>query len=91
VQQHWKGTGRYATVGLELAASVLIGLFGGQWLDKKLGTHGILTLVGLVYGVAAAARVVWRALKSANREAEAEERAEQEARKKFNEDGTGKH
>jgi len=91
VQQDWKGVGRYGTVGLELAASVLIGLFGGQWLDKKLGTHGILTLVGLTYGVAAAARVVWRALKSANREAEEAERAEQEARKKYNEDGTRKH
>jgi len=91
VQQYWKGTGRYATVGLELAASVLVGLFGGQWLDKKLGAHGILTLVGLTYGVAAAVRVVWRALKSANREADEAERAEQEARKKFNEDGTRKH
>jgi F0F1-type ATP synthase assembly protein I len=90
VQQYWKGTGRYATVGLELAASVLIGLFGGQWLDKKLGTHGILTLVGLAYGVAAAVRVVWRALKSANRDADEAERAEQEARKKFNDDGTRK-
>jgi F0F1-type ATP synthase assembly protein I len=91
VQQYWKGTGRYATVGLELAASVLIGLFLGQWLDKKFGAHGILTLVGLAYGVAAATRVVWRALKSANREAEAEELREREARKKFNEDGTRKH
>ncbi len=90
MQQYWKGTGRYATVGLELAASVLIGLFGGQWLDKKLGTHGILTLVGLAYGVAAAVRVVWRALKSANREADEAERAEQAARKKFNEDGNRK-
>ncbi|MES1174505.1 MAG: AtpZ/AtpI family protein [Myxococcales bacterium] len=91
MQQYWKGTGRYATVGLELAASVLIGLFGGQWLDKKLGTHGILTLVGLTYGVAAAARVVWRALQNANREAEEAERADREARKKYNEDGTHKH
>ncbi len=91
MQQHWKGTGRYATVGLEIAASVLIGLFFGQWLDKKLGTHGVLTLVGLAYGMAAAGRVVWRALQSANREADEAERAEQEARKKFNEDGTGKH
>ena len=91
MQQYWKGTGRYATVGLELAASVLLGLFLGRWLDGKLGTHGILTLVGLAYGLAAAARVVWRALQRANREAEAEEQAEQVARKKFNEDGTRKH
>ena len=90
MQQDWKGVGRYGTVGLEFALSILVGLFAGQWLDKKLGTHGILTLVGLAYGVAAAVRVVWRALKSANREADEAERAEQAARKKFNEDGNRK-
>ena len=87
MQQYWKGVGRYGTVGLELALSVLVGLFGGQWLDKKLGTHGILTLVGLGYGLAAGARSVWRALKRANLEAEEQERQDQQARKKFNDPG----
>jgi len=87
VQQDWKGVGRYGTVGLELALSVLVGLFGGQWLDKKFGTHGILTLVGLGYGLAAGARAVWRALKRANREAEEQARQDEQARKKFNDPG----
>ena len=87
MQQDWKGVGRYGTVGLELALSVLVGLFGGQWLDKKLGTHGILTLVGLGYGLAAGARAVWRALKRANLEAEEQARQDQQARKKFNDPG----
>jgi len=91
VQQDWKGVGRYGTVGLEFAASVLFGLWLGQWADKKYGTHGIFTLVGLAYGFAAGARFVWRALKSANRDAEAQEEADREARKKFNEHGNGKH
>lgn len=91
MQQYWKGVGRYGTVGLELALSVLVGLFGGQWLDKKFGTHGILTLVGLAYGLAAGARAVWRALKSANREAEEQERQDQQTRKKFHDDGDSEH
>jgi ATP synthase protein I len=91
VQQYWKGVGRYGTVGLELALSVLVGLFGGQWLDKKFGTHGILTLVGLTYGLAAGARAVWRALQSANREAAEQERRDQAARKKFNDHGDSEH
>jgi len=91
VQQYWKGVGRYGTVGLELALSVLFGLFAGQWLDKKLGAHGILTLVGLASGLGAGGRAVWRALKSANREAEEQERQAQQARKKFNDDGDSKH
>jgi len=91
VQQDWKGAGRYGTVGLELAVSVLFGLWLGRWLDQRYHTHGILTLIGLAYGFAAGARFVWRALKSANREAEAAEEADRDARKKFNEHGDGKH
>ena len=91
MQQDWKGVGRYGTVGLEFAVSVLLGLWLGHWLDQRYHAHGILTLVGLAYGFAAGARLVWRALKRANREAEAEEQAEREARKKFNEHGDRKH
>jgi ATP synthase protein I len=91
VQQDWKGVGRYGTVGLEFAASVLFGLWLGHWLDQRYHTHGILTLVGLAYGFAAGARFVWRALKSANREAEAQEQADREARKKYNEHSDRKH
>jgi F0F1-type ATP synthase assembly protein I len=91
VQQDWKGVGRYGTVGLEFALSVLLGLWLGHWADKKFGTHGIFTLVGLAYGFGAGARFVWRALKSANLEAEAEEQKSREARKKFNEHGDGEH
>ena len=91
MQQDWKGAGRYATVGLEFATSVLLSLWFGTWLDKKVGTHGIFTLLGLALGFATGARFVWRALQSANREAEAEEQKEREARKKFNEHGDGKH
>ncbi len=86
MQPQWKGFGSYGTVGLELALSVLVGLFGGQWLDKKFDTHGVLTLVGLGFGLAAGIRAVWRALQRANREAEEYERREREARKKFHED-----
>jgi len=91
VQQDWKGVGRYGTVGLEFAASVFVGMWLGHWCDKRFGTNGIFTLVGLAYGFAAGARFIWRALKSANREAEAQEQADREARKKFNEHGDGKH
>jgi ATP synthase protein I len=90
VQQDWKGVGRYGTVGLELAASVLFGLWLGRWLDQRYHAHGIFTLVGLAYGFAAGARFVWRALQRANRDAEALENQEREARKKFNDHGDGK-
>ena len=42
----------YAQIGLELAGAVLLGFFGGFWLDKKLDTLPWLTLAGAVLGLA---------------------------------------
>jgi len=86
VNSAWKGIGRYSTVGLDLALSILLGLFGGRWLDHKLGSTPWLTMIGLGFGIAAGVRSVWRALQLANREAEEQERAERRARDEFNED-----
>lgn len=87
LQQDWKALGDYGTLGLEVALSVAVGLFGGQWLDKKLGTGGWLTWVGFAYGLAAAARAIYRAVRKSTREAEELERRDEEARKKYGEDG----
>jgi ATP synthase protein I len=78
-----KGLGTYGTVGLEFSLSVLFGLLGGQWIDKKLGTSPWLTLFGLAVGSAAGIRSLWRAHKAAQHELEREERAEREARQKY--------
>ena len=67
----------FGTVGIEIALSVLVGLFAGRWADGKLGTH-FLALFGFLLGVGAAGRAIWRALQLAQKEAareEAEERA----------------
>ena len=71
---------------MEIALSVALGLFGGQWLDKKLHTGGVLTWVGFAYGLAAAGRAIYRAVQKSNREAEAHEQREREARRKYDED-----
>lgn len=86
MQQYWKGLGGPGTVGIEVVLSVAAGLFGGSWLDKKLGTAPWLMLIGLGYGLAAAGRAIYRALKQANREAEELDRKEREARKKFDDE-----
>jgi ATP synthase protein I len=85
VKQDWKGIGRYGTVGLELVLSVLLGLFGGQFLDRRLHTTPWLTLVGVTYGVAAGIRGLYRAAVRATREAEELDRREREKRKQFRE------
>jgi ATP synthase protein I len=88
VQQDWKALGSYGTLGMEIALSVVVGLFGGQWLDKKLHTGGVLTWVGFAYGLAAAGRAIYRAVRKSNREAEEAERRDREARQKYDDDAS---
>jgi ATP synthase protein I len=87
VNKNWKAFGSYSTVGLELALSILVGLLGGQWLDRKLGAGGWLTFIGLGFGIAAGFRSVWRALQRANRDAERQAKDDKEARTRFHENG----
>ena len=41
---------RYAGLGLQLALSLLIFVWVGQWADRKLGTGGVLTIVAALAG-----------------------------------------
>ncbi len=86
VQQYWKGLGGPGTLGIEIVLSIAAGLLGGSWLDKKFGTEPWLTGIGLAYGIAAASRAIYRALKDSRRELEEIERKEREEREKFGDD-----
>jgi len=55
------------SVGIEMAVSVVIGLFVGQWLDRKAGTDPLFLIIFLLLGCAAAAKAVWQAVKKADR------------------------
>jgi ATP synthase protein I len=43
--------GRVSAVGIELVAAILIGYFGGRWLDERFDTAPYLTNSGLVFGI----------------------------------------
>jgi len=86
VNKSWKGIGSYSTVGLDFALSILVGLFGGRWLERKLHTGHWLTFVGLGFGIAAGIRTLLRALERANKDAEEQERLDKKARDEFHED-----
>jgi len=51
----------------QLAIVVLVPILAGVKLDKALGTHQLLTFVGLGLAVVGAAAVMWRAMQRANR------------------------
>lgn len=62
-----KAFARIGAVGIELALSTIVGLLGGQWLDRQLSTDPWLSLVGLILGVVAGFLSLYRALKANQR------------------------
>ena len=75
-----KGLGEHGTAGLELVISILIGLFGGRWLDGKLGTNGWFAVIGFVLGTIVGFRALYRAAVKMRKETEAEDERERRAR-----------
>ena len=49
----WKALGELSTIGMTLVIATVIGLAGGYYLDRWLGTSPWLTLIGLLFGIAA--------------------------------------
>jgi putative F0F1-ATPase subunit (Ca2+/Mg2+ transporter) len=41
---------RYAGLGVQLAVILVIFVLAGQWVDRKLGTGGIITIVAAFLG-----------------------------------------
>jgi Putative F0F1-ATPase subunit (ATPase_gene1). len=39
-----------ATLGFQFAAAIVVFLFAGQWLDKKLGTSPLFVIAGVFLG-----------------------------------------
>ena len=66
-QSAWKALGELSTVGMTLVLATVIGLAGGYYLDKWLGTGPWLTLIGLCFGIAAGFVNLFRTVNRAGR------------------------
>jgi len=64
--------GKYASLGIEMALSVVIGLAIGSFLDKRLHSSPWLTLLFLIFGFVAGLRSLLRAASRAAKEADKE-------------------
>jgi ATP synthase protein I len=64
----WKALGELSTVGLTLVLATVIGLAGGYYLDRWLGTSPWLTLIGLLFGIASGFVNLFRSVKRAERD-----------------------
>jgi ATP synthase protein I len=59
----WMAALRLTGVGFFIAACILIGVFGGLWLDNKFDTEPIFTIGGLLVGLAIAVFGVYRMIR----------------------------
>ena len=50
----------YGSLGIEMAAAVLIGTFMGYWADRWLGTQPWILIIGFILGAAAGFRSLYR-------------------------------
>lgn len=46
-----KNVALISQVGISMASPILLGVFIGQWIDKKVGTEGIFMLIFIFLGV----------------------------------------
>lgn len=62
-----KAFGRVGGLGLELAAFFLLGVKGGEWLDRRFGTAPVLQRVGLFFGIFAGFYSLWKLTRVSSR------------------------
>jgi ATP synthase protein I len=66
--QTWRSLAELSSIGMTLVLATVIGLVGGYYADRWLGTKPWLTLVGLLFGIAAGFVSLFRTLKASERE-----------------------
>ncbi len=53
---------RFVGVGWYIGSCIVLGIFGGLWLDKKFNTRPLLVIIGLILGLVVAFYGVYRML-----------------------------
>ena len=72
--------GKYAGIGIQFAASIVLFLYAGQWVDRRLGTTPLFLIVGVFVGATAAFYSIYkRLMRDLKREEEAQARASKDA------------
>ena len=67
-QGTWKALGELSSIGFALVIATVIGLAGGYYADRLLGTSPWLLLLGLALGLAAGFVNLFRSVNRADRD-----------------------
>lgn len=54
---------RFAGLGVQLAVTMVAGVLGGQWVDHRIGTEAVFTLLGALAGFGLTLWSLFRELK----------------------------
>ena len=68
----------FAGVGLQFAVSILVFVYAGQWLDRKLGTAPWMLMLGVFLGAGASFYSMYRKLTAAQRRDDAARKAQRD-------------
>lgn len=63
----WAQVASASAVGLEIAIAIVIGYFGGQYLDRKLETAPWLMWLGFTAGIGAGIKALFRVVREYQR------------------------
>jgi F0F1-type ATP synthase assembly protein I len=64
----------FAGIGLQFAASIILFVFAGQWLDKWLGTGPIFLILGAFLGAGGAFYSMYRKLMASQKQEDGKDR-----------------
>lgn len=76
MKPEYKALGSFGTLGLEIVLCIIVGYFGGHFIDGKLGTEPGFTIFGFICGLGAAGKAILRTVKEM-KEVTAQEEREQ--------------
>lgn len=71
VEDRGTSVGEYAGLGLQFAMAIIVFLYAGQWLDRKLGTAPWMLLIGVFVGAGGGFYSMYRKLMAAQAREEA--------------------
>jgi ATP synthase protein I len=69
-ESSWKALAELSSIGMTLVLATVIGLAGGYYLDRWLGTSPWLVMIGLGLGIAAGFVSLFRSVKRAGQKAD---------------------
>lgn len=78
-KRHEPGAGAYAGFGMQFVVSLLLFLYIGQWVDRRLGTSPVFLLIGIFVGAGGSFYAMYRKLMAAQAREEEAQRAAKES------------